>query len=66
MKEDEEEHVPPGKPEIVADVDYAQVVGLSDEPPYVPSWYNEDLGAELRHSQACPSFSSSFLLVLFW
>jgi len=51
VKEDEEEHVPPGKPEIVADVDYAQVVGLSDDAPYVPSWYNEDLGAELRHSQ---------------
>lgn len=43
--------MPPGKVEIVADIDYAQVVGLSDEPEYVPSWYQEDLGTELRHSQ---------------
>ncbi len=48
---DEDDYVPPGKVQIVADIDYAQVVGLSDEPDYVPSWYQEDLGAELRHSQ---------------
>ena len=43
----------------MADIDYAEVVGLSSEPSYVPSWYNEDLGSELCHSQVCTMHWSS-------
>ena len=47
------EHVQPGRPDILADVDYAAVVGLLPEEPgtIVPSWYQEGYGAELRRSQ---------------
>ncbi|CAL8466137.1 g5673 [Coccomyxa elongata] len=48
---DDDDAVPLGKAQIVADIDYAEVVGLSSEPSYVPSWYKEDLGTELCHSQ---------------
>ncbi|BDA51003.1 probable protein phosphatase 2C 5 at N-terminal half [Coccomyxa sp. Obi] len=48
---DDDDLVLLGKAQIMADIDYAEVVGLSSEPSYVPSWYNEDLGTELRHSQ---------------
>lgn len=52
--EDDYELPPPGKPEVLADIDYAHVIGLcAQQPDQVPSWYSDSLGAELRRSQVC-------------
>lgn len=66
----EDHHVVPGRPEVIADVDYAAIVGLGpDQPEYVPSWYQESYGAELRYSQvpltsstapSCPLGAASY------
>lgn len=62
-----------GKPEVLADVDYAHVVGLcAEQPDEVPSWYSNALGAELRRSQVrswlllCPGEPHKSKLPFFW
>jgi hypothetical protein len=50
--DDTDDYVQPERPEIVADVDYAAVIGLGPEAPdYVPAWYQDSYGAELKRSQ---------------
>ena len=57
MKEDDD-YEPPGQPEVVADIDFAEVCASAEgDGVAVPSWYEHEYGAELMHSQVCVCFS---------
>jgi hypothetical protein len=63
---EEEDAQPLGKPQVLADIDYAQVVGLSPtQPEYMPSWFDETLCADLRHSQVLCARSPCTLCFFF-
>ena len=53
---DDDDYEPPGQPEVLADIDFAEVCasGPGDEVA-CPSWYQHEQGAELMHSQVCSS-----------
>ena len=48
---DDDDYVAPGQPEIVADIDFAEVCQGEGEKAVRPSWYQPEYGAELMHSQ---------------
>ncbi len=51
VKEDDD-YEPPGQPEVVADIDFAEVcASVEGDGVAVPSWYQHEYGAELMHSQ---------------
>ncbi|CAL5228517.1 g11669 [Coccomyxa viridis] len=51
VKEDDD-YEPPGQPEVVADIDFAEVCASAEgDGVAVPSWYQHEYGAELMHSQ---------------
>ncbi len=53
VKEDDD-YEPPGQPEVVADIDFAEVCASAEgDGVAVPSWYQHEYGAELMHSQVC-------------
>ena len=55
---DDDDYEPPGQPEVLADVDYAEVCASVDgDGVDVPSWYQHEYGAELMHSQVLPGIS---------
>ena len=59
---DDDDYEPPGQPEVLADVDYAEVCASVDgDGVDVPSWYQHEYGAELMHSQVVPSISIMFV-----
>ena len=51
---DDDDYVAPGQPEIVADIDFAEVCQGEGEKAVRPSWYQPEYGAELMHSQVGP------------
>ena len=59
MKEDDD-YEPPGRPEVVADIDFAEVCASAEgDGVAVPSWYQHEYGAELMHSQVGSHLLSS-------
>ena len=48
---DDDDYVAPGQPEVVADIDFAEVCQGEGEKAVRPSWYQPEYGAELMHSQ---------------
>lgn len=57
---DDDDWDPPGKPVVLADIDFAEVCASSEEDDCEegmgdgverPSWYQHEYGAELMHSQ---------------
>jgi len=66
---DDDDYEPPGQPEVLADVDYAEVCASVDgDGVDVPSWYQHEYGAELMHSQVVSSIPIKFVQTLcsFW
>ena len=48
---DDDDYVAPGQPEVLADIDFAEVCQGEGECTGRPSWYQPEYGAELMHSR---------------